>query len=488
MPDEDQVKGEMSLVTLAAVAFLAARSASARERQHDRGSPRQIGTAPCPSPAPLLSALGSSMALIALRLTRIPATAASSLSSSAVAGTAGHGYGNGNRPPSMVERMIGAFGAVWNAATVAAAGAGAVPLPDGSAFGADSDGAIVARAFSRSVHACLSSLPDAILGSPGGARTRISVDPRSMQAASSELRAAGWRQMWDALQQLNQQQQQQQQQQQRMGETESDALTLSTVHSWSKYLPFPAELVPQVSSIINRNLTPASQDVEDVTNAHHPCTSEVERQHRRKAALACLAAVFEGGAWDVDQVLAQRVGLTENQQHQQSTKKRQSSRSKRRQRELVESSATDEILAESRSEVDHRGRVACWLTFSVWDALLASALRELATYGDSNPETDVDGEGPIGCVAASANASLPFLVRSAPAALSTLGLDPLQLFSAMAGFFQKLCSSPCKSIRSLTFEALYSLQGAIDYDRPLDDGLESLIVEHFFVVRMLKVV
>jgi hypothetical protein len=91
-------------------------------------------------------------------------------------------------------------------------------------------------------------------------------------------------------------------------------------------------------------------------------------------------------------------------------------------------------------------------------------------------------------VAAAANACLPFIVRSAS---TIMPLQPrrepnvLPLFSAVAGLFQELCASPSKPVRALALEPLYSLHGAIDAGRPMDENLESLLVDHLFAVREL---
>jgi hypothetical protein len=479
--DEDRAKGEMTLATLASIAFLAALSAihSQHPSPTSEFQPPAIVAASLPSVSPLLSTLGSSMALVALRLMQGAPTGSTT-------------------DPSLGQRITYAFGAVWNAA-VSVPERGSEnhhPLSCMADIVADEAlaKAMMARALTRSVHACLSALPDAILGSPGGARIRISVDPRCLQAAATELRITGWVHMWEAVQQLKHLQPHSDG---AICTTDNAALTLDTVHAWSKYLPLPLELVQPVSSVINSFLAaPASQWCGDETAeaSHSPCiVDDVELHGRRKAALACLAAVLEGGAWDLEQVLAQRVGLNEHQQ--QATNKRQSSRSKKRQRELVESNATDEIQAEAQSEVENRGKAAWWLAFSVWDSLRTFAAHDLAQFGGSAGRplhhcgvsfAEVHGEGPIGCVAAAANVCLPFMVRNAPEILcSQSPYEPnvLTLFPALAGLFQKICASPSKSVRTLALEPLYSLRGAIDADHSLDEPLESLLVDHLFAVR-----
>jgi hypothetical protein len=73
-----------------------------------------------------------------------------------------------------------------------------------------------------------------------------------------------------------------------------------------------------------------------------------------------LVAIFEGGTWTPDQIMAKSLGLSpEQQMNQQANKKRQTSKSKKRQKELLGTHTNDAMVEQANAECHHRGAMAC---------------------------------------------------------------------------------------------------------------------------------
>jgi hypothetical protein len=114
----------------------------------------------------------------------------------------------------------------------------------------------------------------------------------------------------------------------------------------------------------------------------------------------------------------------------------------------------------------------------VWDELNSAAQKALAAAKD--PNLQVEGEGPVGCLASSANACLPHLIRYQSLSYTK------DLFTAIAGTFQEICASPNRTVRALSLEPLYTLHATVitvlQGGGRLDEAMESLLVDHYFKV------
>ena len=161
LEEEERYKGQMTVFLLATVLCLA--SASGRD-----GNEVMAGS------SPLLSTLGSALSIAALRL-RYPPPATGSRPKS---GSFPHTATNGNASSAALAdpNMPPLVDMVAQSVTV-------------SADEAESLLGSKRHVSHRAICAAIASLPDSILGVPGGARSRISVDPRSIRAASAELRS-----------------------------------------------------------------------------------------------------------------------------------------------------------------------------------------------------------------------------------------------------------------------------------------------------------
>jgi len=437
--DEEKIKGELSLLTVAAVTYLTAMLAT----DHKNHGSHCFLVAPT---SPLLSTLGGVMAILALRL-RYDSTHSSSGGTSAN-GTSCQQY---QHHPTIVSLVTHFLGIVWE---VAVASSAAV---DGSGSSNDNNNNNIAHrrhAFGAALHACLDAIPDTLLGSAGGARGRLSMDPRCVQAATQEIRSFGLPILSETLQLF----QQQQQLSSRSHDEQQlcELWTLYTFLSWARSLPLPPEFIPLINKYI------ASESI-----------------HHQQVAMRCVVAICEGGAWSLEDVLLYSLGISDQQISQQPKKKRSTSKTKR-QKDLMEARSTETILDMARAEVCQRGRLACLTAFAIWHGLATSVASALAVL-HADPGTQVEGEGPIGCLAAAANACLPHIVRN-PTSTS----NAYDLFSSIAVSFQAMCRSENRIVRGLCFEPLYTLHAAVvntmRLSGPLDETLESLVVDHLFKV------
>lgn len=400
--DEERTKGELSLLTLATIMYMTASS------YHDS----QTG--------PTLAALGSCMSVMALRLRYTPASIDQ------------HGGAVPDTAP-MVILIRHTLVMVWE---VALETNNAHPL-----------------AYGAVVNACLAAIPDTLLGSPGGARGRLSIDPRCIRCAALEMRSSGLGLMWETLMELRQ-----------LVPAEApeltDLWTLTTCLAWAKFLPLPGQFIEHVAPLVKLHLP----------------TNE---SHHQRAAFGLVTAVCEGAALSVEDVLSQSMGLGEHQLIQQPNKKRQSGKSRKRQKDLVEANTTDSLVEQARSEVRQRGEVSCVLVHLVWDPLNSRILQALTTY-NTVPSSQADGEGPLGCLAAAANGCLPFILRNPNMP------DAGDIFLGIAYPFQDMCQSRNKGVRGFCTEPLLTLHAAAVADGGAEleahPTFETVVVNHFFKV------
>jgi hypothetical protein len=387
--DEERTKAELTLLTLGAIAFLIASDPQANDQM-----------------MPLLSTIGHSMAVVALRIRYTPSSVDAP---------------QGPSSPPIVTLIEQALSAAWNTAP-------SVSLPQNH------------EVMCVTLNIAFGAIPDALLGSPGGARGRLSMDPRCIQAATHEL-ITGLRTLWESL---------------KRHEVIHSHWTLRTMERWAKFVPLDHDLVTATVPLVREYA---------IMDGPHG-----------KDAFEYLIAIFESGSWTVDQVLATSMGLTDEKRTNQSGRKRQSSRSKKRQKELVDSRTTDTAVVHAENEVQQRGQSACLVAMQVWNILRDSAERALTQA--KNERIQVEGEGPIGCIATCANACLPHLLRH-PAQPNAQ-----ELFAQISGVVQNVCASDNKAVRGLVFESLFTLHATmlnlVREEKFTDPSLESLMVDHFY--------
>jgi hypothetical protein len=435
--EEDRVKGELTVLTLTAVMYLTATASSQSSTNHHNGHDHDHNT------GPLLNALGSAVAAAALRLRYPPTTP----------------NGQQKQAPPLVTLVTQALTLVIQTA---------------SASGANNN----LQASSDCLRACLAAIPDIALGA-GGARGRMSIDPKSLQEAASELKTMGVGLLWEVLQNHVQDMQQQQQQQY---ETKIHENILIICERWARFLPLPLEFLQHTVPLASQYISWTQQD------------SSSGRKGIRKAALSYLVAIYEGGTWTPEQILTKSLGLSPEQQQQsnQAKKKRQTSKSKKRQQEILTERSTESMIEEAKAEFFHRGAMACHTTVMVWDALQTAFRASLCEHNASaqaDADIQIEGEGPIGCLAACSNACLPHLLRNSSSAAQQFPQSK-ELFGAISKAFQEMCSSKNRVIRAFSMEPLYSLHTAMiqhilehqghRQQQALDPELQKLLVDHFF--------
>jgi hypothetical protein len=306
----------------------------------------------------------------------------------------------------------------------------------------------------------LTALPEAILaGSGGGAYGRLSLDPRCFFAVTNELKTQGMIQVWQSLRDL-------------ITSTStatihstSSVLLLQMCEAWAKYVPLPIEFVNSSVSLVLRAWDqPSSLD-----------QPQSQKSLEAKAAMAYWIAIMESGTWTIDQVLASSI-VQSKEGSRQTNKKKQSSKSKKRTQQRIEEKSTDELLISARNEVRHRGETACTMAQQTWSRLEDS-------NSESLDEQDVQGDGPVGAIAACANACLPFILREPGVHQDTTSMS---LFVSISHSIQQVCASPSRMVRSFTAESLYTLHDVLskilttDSNPSLTADLFEVITFHFF--------
>ena len=470
--DEEKIKGELALIMITTLLYCTVG-------QHCSHHPSSSLSSTSSSVRPITSILGSCLSVTAARLRYTPVS---------LPEPAAH-----TQPVvTMVLRSID----MVREAVIATMPMDAVAL--------DRFQQIV---HAQVVYSCLAAIPDAILvgnsgSSGGGAYGRLSIDPRCYTAVTAELRNAssGSALVWSALMEIqNFKNDAARDINSNPGHSSEEdlmlqVLFLTTCEQWAKYVPLPFELVHATIPVINQAF--ASVPAGSSTNGqHHNCQHENRMPPVAAAAMAYWIALVDGGTWTVEQILTSSL-LQPNEASRQPNKKRQSSRSKRRNKEVLEELTTDTMLVHAQAEMSNRGVVACRTASMTWETFWPILSNELHIMNVSvkkdyhDPDEEIPGNGPVNGISACANACLPHLLRelasSGEIGTSNSRTESLQLFAAIAQGVQNICSSPVRAVRAFASEALYILHATllevVESNGQLPTDIEELAVKIFFVV------
>jgi hypothetical protein len=215
-----------------------------------------------------------------------------------------------------------------------------------------------------------------------------------------------------------------------LSSTTNTTALLWTFERWAKYLPLPWEGFVE------------------------PSLKYVKLNMGHSYAMAYLVTIFEAAAKNPDQILSFSLGL--DPQNAQSSKKRQSSKSKKRQKEMLEEVSNDCKRNDAVAEFNHRGDIACKTVAAVWNDLQPNIL--------STPEG-------VSCLCACANVCLPHWVRQPPT-------QSHELIHSIMAAFQDLCLHPNRDIRGQTYEPLCNLHAAMQEHE--NSSVESVVADHLF--------
>eukprot|EP00978_Attheya_sp_CCMP212_P010847 scaffold26342_cov54-Attheya_sp.AAC.3 len=446
---EDQIKGEMGLVTLAVLAV---------ETAHAEYGPPQHSQQQHAIFSSLLATLGAAMAAMALRL-HAPSNE-----------TQPHGN---NGPTNAIVPMV-----TRSIQTVVLH----VQQQQHNLSASMQEQQMLAN--NACVCACLAAIPDTLLGCPGGARGRLSIDPKSLQAVNTELRsrATGVDLLLQTLTSLPLPPTTQSSTSDASATTTTTAsfhqVVLGACERWAKFVPLPMDFVNQISPIAAQYLTPANAN-----NNNNDGTTLVQR-----TASMFFVTLFESGAVTVSEALAASVGLAASSlgDVQQGNRKRQSSKSKKRHKErlqnALEDNAADRLLA-AQAECMERGRVACRAAILSWDGIQSLATQALSSvHMNPNTTSGFGGgeEGPIACLCTCAMACLPHMIRNEQTNNTASPQQQQQqqqpeeeqqqqqnaLFEAILTKLCQVCASPDRSVRSLSYEPLSAIHSALA-ERPI---------------------
>ena len=409
---EEKVKGELTLLILATISYLNVYEHAMNTAINKQEDGSHI--------TPLLNTLSSAMAVVALRLRYTSASVASDCSASET---------------PIVTMVASAFQSV---AELASSQMHKELLP--GVFSDESiDQMLQAqnqnfhqRALSQCLGVALASIPDSLLGSPGGARGRLSVDPKCIMAANSELRSEGTGigLLKEAIAYLIETS--------RSNDASHDTeymqrQILISSEKWARFVPLNLDFVQYT----------VSTTMSGVGNGF----AQVDT-----AFCSYLIRIFEGACISVDQVMASAAGLNaESNTGHQMGRKKQSSKSKKRQKERLEDvlNSGDSKRQEAEKEAYLRGNVACHVAIWTWDCICALFLSSLSAM-EASPQDVVDGEGPVGCICTCVSACLPHFVKHGK--ISEDAAQSVTLFRILTEALQNICSSENRSVRALTYE------------------------------------
>ena len=418
---EEKVKGELTLLILATISYLNVYEHAINTAINKQEDGSHI--------TPLLNTLSSAMAVVALRLRYTSASVASNCAASET---------------PIVTMVASAFQSV---AEVASSQMHKELLP-GVFSGERIDQILQAqnqnlhqRALGQCLCVVLASIPDSLLGSPGGARGRLSVDPKCIMAANSELRSEGTGigLLKEAIAYVIETSRSSD----NSHDTDMQRQILISSEKWARFVPLNLDFVQYT---VLSTMSGVGNGFAQVDNAF----------------CSYLIRIFEGACMSVDQVMASAAGLTAetNSVGHQMGRKKQSSKSKKRQKERLEDvlNSGDSKRLEAEKEAYLRGNVACHAAIWTWDCICALFLPSLSAM-EASPQDVVDGEGPVGCICTCVSACLPHFVKHGK--ISEDAAQSIKLFRILTEALQKICSSENRSVRALTYEHIAVVHKAL---------------------------
>jgi hypothetical protein len=308
--------------------------------------------------------------------------------------------------------------------------------------------------------AAVGELPDALLGCSGGARLKLSLDPRCIYAASAELRntSAGVALLQQALLQSFSQ----------IGgnhqpsdtaTSDAESLVLWTIQRWALFLPLTMELTDGVLPLLTKHLDPSSP------------SNDGSKLQCRKASHALMLTIFEGGALSEEQIVALSAGLAlgGSEGGGAASSHKPKGRAKKRRDKKLNALSTDDTVVHASQEAIARKQVAVHLAFTCLSPLQQSLRDSLHTLAQQHPGHEVDGEGSIGVACACAATCLPYLVQvhGAPdegmtPSVSTLSVGHgFTLFESLMASLSLMTSSPNKNARRLAHDAIVAVHSAV---------------------------
>jgi len=468
---EEKIKGEVTLIILATVAYFNMYSHLIRPDASSHNT--HIG--------PLMNTLTSAMAVVAMRLRYT----SSSVSSSALPGihkilqesqeqqdSTSH-YAATTTP--IVTMILQAFETVFQVAS-------SLSMQE-ILMTSQNDVNQQHEAFhnmlcTQTLHQCicisLSCIPDALLGSPGGVRGRLSVDPKCVQATNTELRfpETGVGLVKEALARILEHQDNEHNFGNKVISKQRHFFI--TCERWAIFVPLPIDFVEQTVSFSLSHVIPNID-----LSSSNPYNTSI-----KSAFCSYLISIFESACMSIDNILASSVGILseQNNSNHPSGRKRQSSRAKKRHKEKVQSmingtsykknnvknsentnidtDSTQIKRALAERELDHRGMVACRAAMLSWDVLyelVVHSLNEMAITSDGIAQ----GEGPVGCICTMTSACLPYIIKIQLTLQQRGGEGELDTTSAFVGklieSFRVICSNDNATVRALTFEHFSSI-------------------------------
>ena len=299
--------------------------------------------------------------------------------------------------------------------------------------------------FAICVCSSLAAIPDAIFGSPGGARGRLSIDPKHVKTCYSELNDKRQgvefvKHTFHGLSSLSPSW---------LGSKETkmkvDFFLLIACERWTKFFTLPLDFIEMTIPLVEGYFD----------DAHCASVFSIQR-----VALSYFIRLFEGACMDAEDIHALYLGLSSEQLDatDQDGKTRQSSKSKRRLKERIESSSalvgTDSLLLHAGREAFDRGEVACQSSVLLWATLFKSIDSGLERL--QNGDT-IDGEGVIGCLIACINACSPHIIAFSSE------IKYHSLLQNLIWSTGKICCSPCRYVRSFALDIIINVHSALVY-------------------------
>lgn len=297
--------------------------------------------------------------------------------------------------------------------------------------------------FAVCVCSSLAAIPDAIFGSPGGARGRLSIDPKYVRRCYRELNdkrqgvdlvkrifygLTSLSHSWIGSKELS---------------FKVDHHMLIVCERWAKFLTLPLEFLEMIIPLVERYFDPASSDSDPAM---------------KRVVFSFFIRLYEGACMEAEEIHSMYLGLSSEQldSSDQDGRKRPGSKSKRRLKERAESASSQDsgeyLHTQAEREALDRGEVACRTSVLIWSLIFKSVDSQL---GCLNNLDAIDGEGEIGCLIACISACVPHIIEY------SCEMKYPQLLQNLIWSIGKVCCSSSRYVRTLSLEIIERIHSAL---------------------------
>ena len=294
-----------------------------------------------------------------------------------------------------------------------------------------------------------------MLGSVGGARGKLSLNPKCIYAAADEIRhpPTGVDLLKDIFTGIS---------------STHHSSVLHTIQKWACFVPFTISFVEFFLPLVLPHLLMTNKS--NNTNIHSLWSTTAT--DCTKAAYSLLIAIFEGACLTEDQIIALSVGLSKSNTNTNSsnstTTTKLKGKAKKRREKKINSLITEESTSFASQECRQRKEIACQVAIQILPILKEAVFQSL-TEAATTPNDMIDGEASIATLCAASSSVLPYLLKVNANSHHEVEQQHLSgIVLSMLDVLKCVCENQNKHVRRLAHDSIRFIHVALMevYDNP----------------------